>query len=166
MLKEHNDCYWFNKLYFKVIHLNCFSDVRVNQTNISMPNFTAVQRWDICFHGIFTFDAKESVEISTERCFSYQYYYSLGAKISIRRFPKKQFSLLSFSSSSCLLLFGLIFYHDDGGDMFRRNFCCLSTDYTALHPRRYNYSLFIYGYGLRILSILASFLFLVCFWKV
>jgi hypothetical protein len=31
---------------------------------------------------------------------------------------------------------GLFFYPEDGGDMFLRNVGWLSTDYTALYPRR------------------------------
>jgi hypothetical protein len=34
-------------------------------------------------------------------------------------------------------LFGLFFDIEDGRDMFLRNASRLSTDYTALHPRRY-----------------------------
>jgi hypothetical protein len=33
-------------------------------------------------------------------------------------------------------LLGAIFKPVDGGDMFLRNIVCLSTDYTALYPRR------------------------------
>jgi hypothetical protein len=36
-------------------------------------------------------------------------------------------------------LFDLLFDPENGGDMFLRNFGWLSTDYTALYPRRQNY---------------------------
>jgi hypothetical protein len=37
-------------------------------------------------------------------------------------------------------LLGLFFYTENGGDMFLRNIGWLSTDYTALYPRRYKSS--------------------------
>jgi hypothetical protein len=38
-------------------------------------------------------------------------------------------------------LLGLFFDPEDGGDMFLRNVDSFSTDYTALHPRRYTLQL-------------------------
>jgi hypothetical protein len=35
-----------------------------------------------------------------------------------------------------VLLKFFFFYPEDGGDMFLRNVGCISTDYTASHPRR------------------------------
>jgi hypothetical protein len=35
-----------------------------------------------------------------------------------------------------LVLAEIFFDPEDGGDMFLRNVGCISTDYTALHPRR------------------------------
>jgi hypothetical protein len=47
---------------------------------------------------------------------------------------------LLICSASCLLhsgfLLGLLFYPDDGGDMFLRNVGRLSADYRTLYPRR------------------------------
>jgi hypothetical protein len=37
-------------------------------------------------------------------------------------------------------LLGLFFYPENGGDMFLRNVIYLSTNYTALYPRRENSS--------------------------
>jgi hypothetical protein len=37
-------------------------------------------------------------------------------------------------------LLGLLIDHEEGSNMFLRNFGWLSTDYTALHPRRLKYS--------------------------
>jgi hypothetical protein len=37
-------------------------------------------------------------------------------------------------------LLGLVFDPEDGGDMLMRNVGCLSTDYTALYPRKQNSS--------------------------
>jgi hypothetical protein len=33
-------------------------------------------------------------------------------------------------------ILGLVFDPEDGGDIFLRNACSLSTDYTALYPRK------------------------------
>jgi hypothetical protein len=51
----------------------------------------------------------------------------------------------NFSQLVCYLLhagflLGLFFDREDEGDMFHRNVGWLSTDYTALYPRRYNSS--------------------------
>jgi hypothetical protein len=53
----------------------------------------------------------------------------------------------------CLLhasfLLGLLFNHEDGGDMFLRNIGWLSTDYAALYPRgRHPALLNLFGYSL------------------
>jgi hypothetical protein len=45
-------------------------------------------------------------------------------------------ALLATCLHTCFLL-GLYFDPEDGGDMFLRNVGSLSTDYTALYPRRY-----------------------------
>jgi hypothetical protein len=41
---------------------------------------------------------------------------------------------------SLVMLFGLFFYTEDGGDIFLRNVSRISRDYTALYPRRQNSS--------------------------
>jgi hypothetical protein len=43
-------------------------------------------------------------------------------------------------------LLGLFFDPEDGDDMFLRNVCWISTDYTASYPRRYNSSYCIHIY--------------------
>jgi hypothetical protein len=42
-----------------------------------------------------------------------------------------------FLSASAGFLFDLFFDTEDGVDMFLRHVRCLSTDYTALNPRRW-----------------------------
>jgi hypothetical protein len=45
-------------------------------------------------------------------------------------------SLFCLPPAYLLVLAEIFFDPEDGGDMFLRNFCCVSTDYTASHPRR------------------------------
>jgi hypothetical protein len=49
---------------------------------------------------------------------------------------KKSESRWQVKLSSAGFLLGLFFYPEDGGDMSLRNIGLLSTDYTALYPRR------------------------------
>jgi hypothetical protein len=42
--------------------------------------------------------------------------------------------------SKVFFLLDLFFYLEDGGDMFLRNFGCLSKDCTAIYPEIYNSS--------------------------
>jgi hypothetical protein len=49
--------------------------------------------------------------------------------------PSKE-AELCFITVSCWILFVLVFEPEDAGDMFLRNVDRLSTDYTALYPRR------------------------------
>jgi hypothetical protein len=45
------------------------------------------------------------------------------------------------------ILLGLFFDREDGGDIFLRNFGRLSTDYTALYPKRQNSAIRFLSYG-------------------
>jgi hypothetical protein len=49
--------------------------------------------------------------------------------------PLKTEFLLIYKHSACLLA-EIFFDPEDGGDIFLRNIGCISTDYTASHPRR------------------------------
>jgi hypothetical protein len=44
------------------------------------------------------------------------------------------------ANKACWFLLGLLFSPEDGGDIFLKNISQLSTDYTALYPRRQNSS--------------------------
>jgi hypothetical protein len=46
--------------------------------------------------------------------------------------------------ASCCFLLGLFVDPEDGGNMFLRNVSWLPADYTALHPRRYGSSVFVF----------------------
>jgi hypothetical protein len=76
-------------------------------------------------------------------------FYLLGYNVvqSVERQPTYQRNMLhpssGLKSSACYLLhtgflLGLFFDPEDGSDVFFRNVGCLSTDYTALYPRRQN----------------------------
>jgi hypothetical protein len=43
---------------------------------------------------------------------------------------------LTVYSAYLLVLAEILFVPEDGGDMFLRNVCCISTDHKASHPRR------------------------------
>jgi hypothetical protein len=48
---------------------------------------------------------------------------------------KLKFNISNFYDITCtLFLLDLFFDPEDGGDMFLRNVCCLSTDYTSYIP--------------------------------
>jgi hypothetical protein len=44
-----------------------------------------------------------------------------------------------------IVVYSVLFNSEDGGDMFLRNVTCLSTNYTALYPRRYSINLHNHG---------------------
>jgi hypothetical protein len=61
--------------------------------------------------------------------------------------PRKKPSVKQLASRTLLdvgFSLGLSFYGEDGGDIFFRNIGRLSTDYTALHHRRYNSALYMF----------------------
>jgi hypothetical protein len=73
----------------------------------------------------------------------YEEYHLLGCDAVLRcngRFGGAYRRLAVYSAChllTCWFLLKIFFDPEDGGDMFLRNVGCISTDYTASHPRRW-----------------------------